>query len=258
MPTIGCKKRLISFLSLFFFSIPAFSAYGHIYAGASLGASFAKLDNRSPQISYLSGALITDAYPLNSTNASTGIFGINGGYEFTGINWRPAVALGLGIYSLLVDYDYKGQLIETPAGDPSSTLYNYTYSINNTRVMAEIQLTWMFCHFSPFINFGAGPAWYRMNGYTETPATSNGFTALPPFRSHTNVNLAYQAGFGVSTAFNFAGSQSDFPQERISVGYRYVDLGTTTFKTRGSVYPYRLKTGLLTTNDVYLSYTHLF
>ncbi len=258
MPTFGGKKRVCYFLLGLFFSIPAVAASGHMYIGSSLGASFAKLGNSYPQIAYLSGATITDAYPLNSNRASTPVFSVNGGYEFTGANWQPAIALGLGVYTNLADYGYNGQLIETAQGDPSSTLYNYSYRINSSRVMAEIQFTWMLWKLSPFINFGAGTARNSLTGYTETPVTSTGFVALPPFQSQTNVNFAYQAGLGVSAAFNFAGSVSDFPKERISVGYRYVNLGTTAFGTRGSVYPYQLNTGLFKTNDLYLSYTHLF
>lgn len=252
-----CKKILISFFTLFF-SIPAFSSDGHIYLGASLGGSTAKIGNSSPRISYSSGASITDVYPLDHSRASAPIFSLNGGYEFTGAKWKPAIALGLGIYSNLADDQFDGQLIETAAGDPSSTLYNYNYHLNSTRIMAEIQLTWMLGKLSPFINVGAGPAWNQTTGYTEMPVTSTGYVALPPFQSRTNVNVAWQAGLGVSTAFNFAGSQADFPQERVTLGYRYVNAGTTSFGTRGSVYPYKLNTGMLTTNEIYLGYTHLF
>lgn len=257
MFTLFCKKRFTSLLALSFFSFPAFSACGHIYVGTSLGASFALLGKHTPQISY-DDNLLMDAYPLNNRRGAAPIISINGGYEFLGDNWKPAVALGLGLYSNPTDYDYHGQLIETALGDPSSTLYNYNYNINTTRLMAEIQLTWMLGKLAPFINFGAGPTWNKMDGYTETAITSTGYPALPPFRSHTNVNFAYQAGFGVSTAFNFPVCHSDTTHERISVGYRYANLGTTAFGTRGSPYPFSLKTGLLKSNDIYLSYTHLF
>lgn len=258
MFTLDYKKRVISFITLSFFSIPAFSACGHYYLGTSLGASFAKLSKSSPQIAYVSGDTITDDYPLNSTRVSTAVVSVNGGYEFIGAGWRPAVALGLGVYNNPTNYFYNGQVIETPAGDASSTLFNYSYEISSTRALVEIQLTWLLGKLSPFIHFGVGPAWNKMSSYTETAATSTGYSALPPFQNKTDVNFSYQAGLGISTAFNFAGVQSDFPQERISVGYRYVNLGTTSFGIRNSDYPYQLKTGVLASNDVYLSYTHLF
>jgi hypothetical protein len=259
MSTIVCKRRLVSLFALFFFSMPALSANGHIYAATSLGWSYAKLSNSSPQISYASGDLITDAYPLKSYNkASASAFSINGGYEFSGLNWQPAIALGLGVYTNPADYGYNGQLVETAAGDPASALYNYSYDVNSTRLMAEIQFTWILGKLSPFINLGIGPAWTKLSGYSEKTATSTGYPALSPFQAHTTVNFAYQAGLGVSTSFNFAGSQASFPHERLSLGYRFVNLGTTSFGTRGSEYPYHLNTGWLKTNDVYLSYTHLF
>jgi hypothetical protein len=251
-------KNTNIFFVLLFFSIPAFSAQGHIYLGGSLGGSMAILNKNMPIISYSSGTLITDAYPLNNIRNSTAIFSINSGYEFVGANWKPAVALGFGIYSNLDDYTYKGQLIETAEGDLSDTLYNYSYTIKSSRVMAEVKLIWTFNKLSPFVDFGIGAAWNKMNGYSETATTSTGYTALPPFQSNTNTNIAYQAGFGLSTAFNFAVSKANFLQERISLGYRYVNLGTTSFGTRGIDYPYHLNTGLLKTSDVYLAYTHLF
>jgi len=253
-----CKKKRLIFLALFVFNVHAFSANGHVYVGASLAASYAKLSVQSPQISYSSGALITDAYPLNDSNVLSAMASINGGYEFTGIKWKPTIALGAGLYSTLIGYPFGGQLVETAEGDTGSALYNYRYHVNSTRAMAEIQLTWMLKKLLPFISLGVGPTWNTMRSYKETPVTPNGYTALPPFQSHTNVNLAYQAGFGVGMAFNFVAGQSDVLHERVSIGYRYVDLGLTHFGTRGIAYPYKLNTGRLETNDIYLSYTHLF
>lgn len=256
MPAIARLKKVVSLVALFFYAIPAFP--GHVYLGSSFAASVAALHQQSPQISYASGALITDAYPLNHTETLSAVASLNGGYEFAATPWKPAIALGLGLYTTLVDYSYQGQLIETAAGDAGSALYDYHYHINSTRMMAEVQLTWVCKKLAPFINFGIGPTWNTLNNYTETSATSSGYTALPPFQSHTNLNLAYQAGLGVSTAFNFANHPVSFLQERVSLGYRYVNLGHHSFGTRGSAYPYSLNTGRFTTNDLYLSYTHLF
>ena len=89
---------LILFFALFFFPLFAFSKDGHVYLGAQVGPSFAKLSKKDPQISYISGVLITDAYPLNHKQLVAVILNVNGGYEFTGANWKPAIALGLGVY----------------------------------------------------------------------------------------------------------------------------------------------------------------
>jgi len=248
---------VVSLFALLLFAAPAFSTLGHVYLSGSVGPSYAKLGKSTPRISYLSGVLITDAYPLKSDYSLSVTLSVNGGYEFTGAKWMPAIMLGCGGY-FNPQYYYRGQAVETAAGDPSSTLYNYHYHINTTRLMAEMQLTWILAYVSPFINLGVGPAWNRASGYKETAVTSTGYPPLPPFHSQTNLNCAYQAGLGISTAFNFCENQSCVQQERVSVGYRYVYLGKTAFGTRGSAYPYQLNTGSLMLNDVYFSYTHLF
>ncbi len=230
---------------------------GHGYLGAEVGASFAKLGKSRPKISYDSGVLITDAYPLKSQRSLAVTLNVHGGYEFTGARWKPAIALGVGAYFSPQDYHFKGRVIETAAGNASSTLYHYKYKIQSTRVMAEMQLTWMLNYISPFIDFGIGPVWNRAKNYKEKAVSGSGYTPLHPFYSHTNLNFAYQAGGGISFAFNWC-HLSGFLHERISVGYHYVHSGKTSFGTRGSAYPYRLHTGTLSSNDVYFSYTHLF
>jgi opacity protein-like surface antigen len=250
------NKRL-SWLIIFLFPASVFAANGHIYLGGTIGASVAEVGNSNPRINYYDGFL-TDAYPIHRSHATTAIIGLNGGYEFVGEGLTPAIALGLGIYGTPGEYDYKGQLVETAEGDPSSTLYNYKYNINSTRLMLEAQFTWMLERFEPFINIGVGSAWNRISGYKESPVDSTGYVPLPPFQSRTNTNFAYQVGLGVGYAFNFSRCMSNYQHERISLGYRYVNLGDASFGTRGVVYPYSLDTGRLTSNEVYLTYTHLF
>lgn len=257
---IDCKNKLICFLALPFFSIPTFAANGHGYIGGSIAASFAQLGNNSPQITYFSGSRIRDNYPLKNNHPEAAVLGGNGGYEFTGTGTllNPSIDLGAGIYGDLSTYHYTGHLIETAAGDRSNTLYDYKFHLTSMRVLAEIQLNWMLAQLSPFFNFGLGSSWNRVSGYHETAVTLNGYPPLQPFRAKTNEHFAYQVGAGVSSMFRFSNLKSAFPQERISVGYRYVNLGSTSFGTRGSAYPHRLNMGLLQTNEVYLNYTHFF
>ena len=251
MITIGCKQRFIGFFSLFSF-IATCSASGHGYLGASAAASFARLSTTSPQISYFSGAIITDAYPLSNNQSSTGMFGINGGYEWTGANWFPAIAFGLGLYSNLIDYRFNGQVNEMVEGDGTNTLYNYSFNGNSRRLMAEIQLNWLLAQISPFVSFGVGAAWNRMNNYAEQAFNNTSYPPLPPFQTRTNNNTAYQAGAGVSTSFNFTQTKSDFPHERISVGYRYVNTGTSPFGS--PIFLQHLLSSAVTENDVHFSY----
>ncbi len=251
-------SRNLAGLILFLISTSVFSANGHIFLGGTIGASEAIMSNNTPTINYYNGNLM-DAYPLHRKHANAAIIGVNSGYEFEGDGLIPAIALGLGVYATPGDFDYKGQLIETAIGDPSSALYNYKYHVNSTRLMFETQFTWtLLKKFVPFINIGMGPAWNRLSGYKESPVDSTGYVALPPFQSHTNINFTYQAGLGVGYAFNFDRGAADYQHERIALGYRYVNLGDNSFGTRGAVYPYSLDTGRLTSNEAYLTYTHLF
>jgi hypothetical protein len=249
--------RQIAFSALAVISVPAFSAVGHVYGGGSLGLSYGTIGNTRPQISYVSGVPIYDDYPATGRTSTSASVSVNGGYEFAGDHWKPAIAVGLGIYHTLVGYDFNGHVVETVTGDTPNTVYNYTYNMTSTRIMAEVQFTWLIGRLAPFINLGVGPGWNRANGYTEMPLSTTGFVALPPFQSNDTLNFTYQAGFGISTAFNLTKSSSDILPDRISIGYRYASLGQTSFGTRGPAYPYTLRTGSLASNDVYISYTHL-
>ncbi len=242
------QKWAFSILGLLSFSIPAYSIENG-YLGGSIGASYAKLSNRTPKISYVSGVLITDDYPLKSNHSLTAILGLNGGYEFASASRRSAFCLGLGVYFNPNDYHFNGKVVETTSGGAAATLYDYHYKMKSAQAMAEIRLTWMGRIFSPFINFGAGSAWNMASNYSETPVTSSGYSPAPPFHSRTNVNFAYQLGAGLSAAYR---------QGRFSLAYRYVHLGRTSIGTRGTTYPYSLKIGSFTLDDAYLSYTHLF
>lgn len=150
-------------------------------------------------------------------------------------------------------------------GDPSSTLYNYKFQISTTRLMVETQINWMLNSPSPFlnkvfpfINIGIGPTWNKMNQYHEMAFNDMSYPPLFPFQSRTQSNFAYQIGCGLGKVFSFKKAQSDEASDKISVGYRYANLGHTTFGTRGLLYPYPLNIGSLQNNEVYLSYTHLF
>lgn len=233
-----------------------FAAADHFYISGTLGASISHLGG-TQQIHYYSGNL-TDAYSFNNNNSTRLIAGLNAGFEFAGESFRPAISLGLGLYSMPTPFNFKGQLIETAKGDPGATLYNYHFNVLSTRVMLEAQFIWMIKQFFPFIQIGIGPAWGHLNGYKESPFDNLGYVVLPPFESNTDINLAYQIGLGVGYAFDFSKSKTDCPKERIALGYRYVNLGDNSFGTRGSVYPFRLNTTNLKSNEIFATYTHLF
>jgi hypothetical protein len=260
--TMNRKKLLQYHLYHCFFlaslSTISFAANGHFYLSSEVGGSILAIDNNNLQINYYNGFL-NDAYPLQKKTAATSLFSLSGGYEFaSSAGLRPALSLGLGVYTTPTEYGYSGQLVETALGDASSALYNYKYNLASTRLMVETQLTWAIKQFAPYVDVGLGSAWTQANGYSETIATPDGYVALPAFQNRTNRHFAYQAGLGVGYAFNFLSNSASFKHERMSVGYRYVNLGNASFGTRGSIYPYKLNLGQLRSNDVYVSFTHIF
>lgn len=258
MNTSGRVSRYLSFSLLSFLSLPALSSADHVYFGVSMAASSARMANHSPQISYLSGDIITDSYPLTRKRSSKPVFNVNTGYEFAGEHWKPAVAIGLGLYSNLADYTYNGQVVETAAPDASTLLYHYNYKVASTRLMAEIQFTWIMARVSPFINIGVGGSGNRARQYNETAINDTSYPPLPPFHANTQSHVAYQAGFGLSTAFHVGHANTDYQPERITLGYRYVDAGKSSFGIRNDIYPFALNTGSLKVNEIYIGYTHLF
>lgn len=46
--------------------------------------------------------------------------------------------------------------------------------------------------------------------------------------------------------------------DRLALGYRYANLGKVSFGRREPAYPYALRLGQLSSNEIYLSYTHVF
>lgn len=248
------RKHLLIFILVF--STSAFSANGYVYVSGLLGTSRAKFNNSDPQITYYDDQL-TDAYPIRDNHEKAVIVGLSGGYEFPGIHNVPLIALGLGIYGAPNEYNYRGQLIETAVGDPSSLLYSYKFHVKSIRAIVETKFTWIWKQFSPFVDVGVGLARTCLNGYRETPIDSIGYVPLPPFHSRSSTSFAYQVGFGIGYMINFL-SHAPICQERISLGYRYVDLGNTAFGTRGIDYPYRLDMGRLRTIELYLAYTYYF
>jgi hypothetical protein len=253
------SKLKHSLLLLLLLPGPSFaSVYYYMYLGGSIGGSSGQISASDPTITYADGT-ITDAYPLNRRNSIRSILSLNGGYELMGREGNPTFDIGIGVYSTPTGYAYNGNLIETAAGGSGVTLYNYSYRVSSTRLMLEGQINFILGDFSPFINAGIGSAWNNATSYDESPAGGTTYPPLPSFANKSMNNLAYQGGVGISYAFSTGAYQEDaFKPERLSLGYRYTNLGSAEFGTRGATYPYPLNIGTLTTNDIYLSYTHFF
>lgn len=244
---------------LLFLCSPAavFATTGHAYLGVSAGATWGYLGNNNSKVVY-EGNQVTDTYSLTNRSSTTAVVGANGGYEFTVNDDKMAIALGIGAYTTPGHYTYRGNVSEAVTGFQTTTLYSNKFTVTSTRVMAEAQFTWLFEQLSPFLNLGLGSAWNYFNHYTETPSTNNGFVALPPFKSNMSKTFAYQVGLGVGYLFNFVEQQSIVKHERLSVGYRLVGLGDVSSGTRGTAYLHTVSFGTLTSNEVYVTYTHLF
>lgn len=266
------NRKALSCLSLLSICVttPALPQSGRWYAGVGYGKSLAHLSYSDPSITYYYGYL-TDSYPLNDNETSTGVASLTGGYEWPAIRsgW-PAIAVGLGLYTTPNSYDYQGQVNETPQGSDSYTLYDYQFQLSSTRLMAETTFTWTVAqHWKPYAELGVGMAFNTVSNYSETVAAnnSNGYVAVPPFGDRTTSNMAYQAGLGLGYDFNFDDintfgdshqASDSFQHERVKVGYRWVDLGSASLDTRGTTYPYALALGTVTTQELYLSFTHFF
>lgn len=245
-------------LLLFLFSASVYAIPGHIYIGGAIESATVNVGQTNPQLTYNNDTL-TDNYPINDSNNTKAVISLNGGYEFNGEGKTPAIAVGIGAYTTPNAYHFNGQVNETPLGDPTFLLYQYQYNIKNTRLMLETQFTWQIRQFAPFINVGIGPSWNQFSGYSETVATPDGYVSLPPFSSETATQFAYQIGVGIGYLFNFTQNNAcGFQHERVSLGYRYANLGNLSSGIRNEDYPFKLELGSLRTNSIYLAYTHLF
>lgn len=100
--------RVISFF-LFLISLSQGWSSGQGYLGGEMGASVARLTKKTPKISYESGVLITDAYPLTNRRPVAMTINLHGGYEFIGEQWIPDIALGVAGYFTPVDYQFRGE-----------------------------------------------------------------------------------------------------------------------------------------------------
>lgn len=242
-------------LGLILLTNTSFAENGHIYLGASIAASLAQLGLNNKQVSYYSNGLVTDNYRFNKSSAFASFIDVNGGYEYS-LNSIFALGFGLGFYNTLGSYGFSGWLIETTAANTSTALYDYAYYIKSSRLMAEMQFI---CRITeqlyPYLNAGIGSAWNRMNSRANQVASTNGFFSSPALQKDNQAQFAYQLGLGLTFAFDLFSHGADLPQDHLSLGYRYANLGHASWGFFGGKY---FQTGNLSTNEVYLGYAHLF
>jgi opacity protein-like surface antigen len=254
------NKLTRSLLLLLLFPVQSFATiFYYPYAGGSFAVSNGHVGNGTPTIGY-DGDSITDVYRVNRRYSTRPEFSLNGGVELMGKECNPSFDIGLGLYATPTFYAYNGNVVETADGGPSTTLYNFNYKVSTMRLMLEGQFNLVLAGgFSPFVNAGIGTAWVSANNYKETANRSLVYPPFSHFASKTTNNFAYQAGLGVSYSFStIANDSNEFKPERVSLGVRYVNLGSASFGTRGKPYPYALNIGNISAGDIYLSYAHYF
>ena len=231
---------------------------GRFYLGGTVGSSWGRAGDNQPSITYYNN-LLTDAYPIDHRTSGTSILGLHAGYEFAGANRIPTIALGIGAYTIPSWYHYSDHVTETALGGSPSSLYTNRFRIKTSRVMAEATfIGHLGQSILPFIDIGIGSAWNSVGNYTETVATPNGYVPLAGFKYRTTSHFAYQVGGGLGYSFNLTTKKGACKHERLSVGYRFADLGDANFGIRNASYPYALNTGTLHSQDIYLTFTHLF
>lgn len=189
-------------------------------------------------------------YIPNNTYYSSISYGAGGGYEFK--LGYATLSLGIGIYQNSNNLA-TGQIWDIEPSNYTHIL-NYQYKVFSSRFMLETQLGRMFqlnntIKIMPFVLFGIGPALNFANSYRETVVYPN--ASRSNFNSKLNISLSYQIGAGISYPFNNDHS-------RLSITYRYVDLGKAIFDSKNELPKFKLDIGRIRTNEIYLTYTHLF
>ncbi|MBU0744922.1 MAG: porin family protein [Gammaproteobacteria bacterium] len=233
------------------------SAIGHPYLGVIGGMSIAKIgkDQRDPPNDAINGY---DQYlPTNGHKVAL-LYGVNGGYEFK-LGPNALLSLGAGIYHNSnfssdgqVYYNYPPTDIDNSSDKEHS--FNYKYKLQSIRLMFETQLAWQFdlnkSKLIPFVMCGIGPSWNFANNYEESLVNPLR-DPRPGFKSHTKTNFAYQVGAGIAIPFNV-------DHDRVSIAYRYSNLGKARFDNRETYPLYQLDIGKIKTQEIYIGYTHLF
>lgn len=228
------------------------SHHGSLYLGIIAGTTAAIVGEQ--QLDTTQGISNGCLRYLPTNNYSwAALYGINVGYEFKLESYENnLVSFGIGIYQSS-NYAAKGQAwFIYPNSDDA--LANYAYKLQSTRFMAELQLARQFelkkIKLIPFVTFGIGPALNFANSYQETKVGST-YPLAAGFKTQLNIRFVYQAGVGVACPFNA-------DRDRLSIAYRFVDLGNAHFDSAEGYPLYQLNVGRIRANEIYLGYTHSF
>lgn len=171
------------------------------------------------------------------------------GYRFARDRfWFPTLSLGLA-YQYLPSNDLGGKIMQF--SDPGFLNYNFKLGVSASILLVTAKLNLLQrCHFSPYVNVGAGAAYVRTGSYGETalpnvtPRTSAGYA------ENTNTQFAYVLGAGLDYQIN--------PRWILSGGYQYLSLGRlNTGSGAGSWAGQSLNLGFYRSNELLASLTYL-
>ena len=164
--------------------------------------------------------ILSDQYNNNNPNTSP-ILLIQTGYRWaTHRHWFPNFYLG-GRYRYFFSHNINGNVLI--GSNPNAS--NYTFSVSSTINLLTLSGQLDLCEFNgfaPFISFGAGFAFNYFNQYSESPNLGVAARNNPSFASKNNIDLAYEAGAGLSY---YVG-----PQLFLSAEYDYINTGALSSK----------------------------
>ena len=231
----------------------------HPYLSGELSQDTISNSISQPVISYYDNQ-INDAYPLNKNRVNTTQWSVHSGYEWQPLSSKWIFSAGIGFYNDVKPYTRSGAMDESILGDNPTHLYDYELQGMNRRLMFETSALYAWNnHLFGYADAGVGRAWNKLYGYQETVATPDGFVALAPFQDNTTTNIAYQFGGGLGYAFNlFSSPENSTNRERLSMGYRFVNLGKAALNIRDNTYAYPLDFGTLKAQEWYCRFTYLF
>lgn len=160
--------------------------------------------------------------------------------------WLPAYSFGLACQTLF----------STNVGDtvmqyssPDFVNYKYKSNISSNVLSAFAKLNLVNYRFlSPFVTAGAGCAFNRSSGYSETALADVTARNNPEFASKTTSHFAYNLGAGID--FNVS------KRLAISVDYKYLNLGKVTSGSGVGAWLSQLNLGSLKAHEVFINATY--
>ena len=151
--------------------------------------------------------------------------GVGYAYPFTHFHSSMTAIFNLQAFIVNTTQDFNKGIVHPQVNvSPTFDTLNYHYKLKNYGLVADIKWFWqLHSPVNPYLDAGVGVVWNRMYDYRENPTP--GSTAAPmlfPFRAHTRVTAAYQAGTGIIVPTHGI---------KLLFGYRFMYLGHARLNT---------------------------